>query len=142
MAGDTTFLGRGWAFPPRFGSGGRDVHTVSELDDIEQSLAIVLSTRRGERVMQPDFGCELSEFLFEEVTQGLVGRIRRAVEDSILHHEPRVELNDVEISVSHDVDGLLLIAIDYTVRATNSRYNMVYPFYLEEASAQGTAGGS
>lgn len=137
MSDDASFLGRGWSFPPRFGAGGRELHTVSETEDIEQSLAILLSTRRGERVLREDFGCELSEFMFEEITQGLVGLVTSAVEDAVLHHEPRIELNDVDVSPSDTVDGMLLIAIDYTVRATNSRYNMVYPFYLNEASAPG-----
>ena len=137
MSDDASFLGRGWSFPPRFGAGGRDVHTVSETEDIEQSLAILLSTRRGERVMREDFGCELSEFMFEEITQGLIGLVKSAVEDAVLHHEPRIELNDVDVSASDDALGLILIAIDYTVRATNSRYNMVYPFYLNEASSPG-----
>ena len=137
MSDDASFLGRGWSFPPRFGAGGREVHTVAESEDIEQSLAILLSTRRGERVMLEDFGCELSEFMFEEVSQGLVGQVKSAVEDAVLHHEPRIDLNDVDVSASDTEDGLILIAIDYTVRATNSRYNMVYPFYLNEASSQG-----
>lgn len=137
MSDDASFLGRGWSFPPRFGAGGREVITVSEVEDIEQSLAILLSTRRGERVMLEDFGCELSEFMFEEVSQGLVGQVKSAVEDAVLHHEPRIDLNDVDVSASDTEDGLILIAIDYTVRATNSRYNMVYPFYLNEASSQG-----
>jgi phage baseplate assembly protein W len=75
--------------------------------------------------------------MFEEITQGLIGLVKSAVEDAVLHHEPRIELNDVEVSASDDTLGLVLIAIDYTVRATNSRYNMVYPFYLNEASSQG-----
>lgn len=137
MSDDASFLGRGWSFPPRFGAGGRDVLTVSEVEDIQQSLAILLSTRRGERVMREDFGCELSEFMFEEVTHGLIGQVKSAVEDAVLHHEPRILLNDVDVTVSDDTVGLILIAIDYTVRATNSRYNMVYPFYLNEASSPG-----
>lgn len=135
MSTDSSFLGRGWAFPPRFGAGGSQMHTVAGLEDIEQSLGLLLSTRPGERLMQDDFGCELSEFLFEEVTDGLVGRLRSVVEDAILHHEPRVRLDGVDVSIDDAVQGLLHIAIRYTVRATNSRYNMVYPFYLREATA-------
>ena len=103
-------------------------------DDIEQSLTILLATRRGERVMQPDFGCDLSEFLFAEITSGLIGQVRDLVSDAILDHEPRVLLNEVEVSDERADEGLLLITIDYTVRATNSRFNLVYPFYLREAS--------
>jgi hypothetical protein len=108
---------------------------VSEAEDIEQSLAILLATRRGERVMQDDFGGALGDFLFAEISQGLIGRVRSFVGDAILHHEPRITMNDVDVSVSASESGLLLISIDYTIRATNSRYNMVYPFYLNEAAS-------
>lgn len=135
MSGDGSFLGRGWAFPPRFGAGGSQVQTVSEREDIEQSLGLVLATRPGERVMQDDFGCELGEFLFEEITDGLIGRLRSVIEDAILHHEPRVHLDEVDVTADDALAGLLHITVSYTVRATNSRYNMVYPFYLNEATA-------
>jgi phage baseplate assembly protein W len=131
------FLGTGWSFPPTFGPGGAEVQTVFGVEDIEQSLAILLATRRGERVMQEDFGCDLSEFLFGEISQGLIGRVRSVIADAILHDEPRITLNEVEVSESRAHEGLLLIRLDYTIRATNSRYNMVYPFYLQEAAAAG-----
>lgn len=137
MAGDDSFLGTGWSFPPTFGRGGAEVHTVFGVEDIEQSLAILLATRRGERVMREDFGCDLSEFLFGEISQGLIGRVRSVIADAILHDEPRITLNDIDVSESRTREGLLLISLDYTIRATNSRYNMVYPFYLREASASG-----
>ncbi|MBL8375162.1 GPW/gp25 family protein [Accumulibacter sp.] len=136
MSSDSSFLGTGWSFPPGFAAAGSDVRMVSAAEDIEQSLAILLTTRRGERVMQEDFGCDLSEFQFAEVSQGLIGRIRRFIADGLLHHEPRINLSDVDVSLSGAQEGLLLITIDYTVRATNSRYNMVYPFYLNEATAR------
>ena len=134
MAQDAGFLGTGWSFPPSFSLAGADVHTVSGAEDIEQSLAILLATRRGERVMQEDFGGELSEFVFGAMSRGLIGRLRDVVSEAILHHEPRISLNDVEVSEDQAGSGVLLIAIDYTVRATNSRYNMVYPFCLDEAA--------
>ena len=134
MADDNNFLGRGWSFPPSFSAGGADVATVAGEDDIEQSLGLLLATRRGERVMLPDFGCDLAEFLFEEISPALVGQVRDLVSDAILNHEPRVLLNSVEVSDERAGEGLLLIEIDYQVRATNSRYNLVYPFYLREAA--------
>jgi phage baseplate assembly protein W len=134
MAATPDFLGLGWAFPPRFGAGGASVDMVTGNEDIEQSLAILLATRRGERVMQDDFGCELGDFLFGEISQGLIGQVRDLISDAILHHEPRIVLRGVEVSEHQAADGILMIAIDYTVRATNSRYNLVYPFYLREAA--------
>lgn len=137
MADSNTFLGTGWCFPPSFSASGRDVHLVSGQEDIEQSLAILLATQRDERIMQEDFGCNLNEFLFAEISQGLIGRIRDMVEYAILHHEPRVVLNSVDVSDSEADTGTLLINIDYTIRTTNSRFNMVYPFYLNEAAFSG-----
>ena len=135
MPTEDSFLGTGWSFPPTFGLGGGEVHTVFGVEDVEQSLAILMATRRGERVMQEEFGCDLSEFLFGEISQGLIGRVRSIIADAILHDEPRINLNDVEVSETRARDGVLLIRLDYTVRSTNSRYNMVYPFYLREATA-------
>lgn len=135
MTEDSNFLGRGWSFPPAFTAGGAQVQTVAGEDDIEQSLCLLLATRRGERVMVPDFGCDLAEFLFEEISPSLVGQVRDLVSDAILNHEPRVLLNGVEVSDERAGEGLLLIEIDYQVRATNSRYNLVYPFYLREAAS-------
>jgi phage baseplate assembly protein W len=135
MATEDAFLGTGWSFPPAFGLGGGEVHTVFGVEDIEQSLAILLATRRGERVMQEEFGCDLSEFLFGEIRKGAHRPRAERHADAILHDEPRISLNDVDVSESRAHDGVLLIRLDYTVRSTNSRYNMVYPFYLREATA-------
>lgn len=137
MSDGDSFLGTGWSFPPSFASGGADVHTVSGVEDIEQSLAILLATRRGERVMQDEFGCDLGQFLFGEISRGLIGRMREMIAEAILLHEPRISVNRIEVSEGGSRNGLLLIEIDYTVRATNSRFNMVYPFYLDEATSPG-----
>lgn len=134
---DQSFLGTGWGFPPAFGRGGATVVMVSGNEDIEQSLQILLATRLGERVMQDSYGCDLHEMLFEEMDQVLVNNITRTVSDAILFHEPRIVLDSLDVSESASTQGLLLISIAYTVRKTNSRFNMVYPFYLNEASALG-----
>jgi phage baseplate assembly protein W len=129
-----TFLGTGWGFPPSFSRNGRDLQRVSEQEDIQQSLQILLGTAQGERIMLEDFGCDLQRFMFEEITQSLVNSLIGMITDAILYHEPRIEVNNIDIDESSEVEGLLLIAIDYTVRSTNSRFNMVYPYYLNEAS--------
>ncbi|MCG8365116.1 MAG: GPW/gp25 family protein [Pseudanabaenales cyanobacterium] len=106
---------------------------VSDEDDILQSLHIILSTRPGERFMQPDFGCELSQFLFEEIRQGVITSITGVVSDALLYHEPRIKVDRIYVDDSQAETGLLLINIDYTIRQTNTRSNLVYPFYLQEA---------
>lgn len=132
-----SFLGTGWSFPPEFGPGGAELATVSDVEDVHQALAILFATRRGERAMQESFGCNLDEHLFEEIDHALVNRLTNMIHDAILHHEPRIELLDVRIDVDASEVGLLRIALDYVVLGTNSRYNMVFPFYLNEATNPG-----
>ena len=134
---EASFLGTGWRFPPAFTRGGADVLMTAGTEDIEQSLKILLTTRLGERTLQEDYGCALDHFLFEELDQGLVNNLTRLISDGILYYEPRIDLNALDVSASEAEAGLLLIRLSYTVRATNSRFNMVYPFYLNEATLPG-----
>ncbi|MGD2180615.1 GPW/gp25 family protein [Lusitaniella coriacea] len=134
MTVSNSFLGTGWSFPPEFQHETGQVAMVSDEVDIAQSLEVILSTRLGERLMHPNFGCELSQFLFEEVRQGTITSIKGIVSDALLYHEPRIKVERISISESEQKTGLLLISIDYLIRATNSRFNRVYPFYLNEAT--------
>ena len=134
MAAESAFLGTGWSFPPAFGRGGAEVAMVSGVEDIQQSLQILLATRLGERVMQDEFGCALDSVVFEELDQGLINTLNRSIADAILYHEPRITLEQIDIDERADQPGLLLISLVYTVRATNSRFNLVYPFSINEAS--------
>ena len=137
MPNDQTFLGTGWSFPPAFTAGGQDVVMVSGPDDIQQSLEILFATRLGERVMQDTFGCDLHQVLFEDIDQGLINSLTSLITDAILYHEPRITLHRVDIAESETQQGLVLISIDYTIKSTNSRFNMVYPFYPNEAMPPG-----
>ena len=132
METNSSFLGTGWSFPPTFNRDTATVEMVSDEEDIVQSLEIILSTRPAERIMQPDFGCELSQFLFEEISQGLITGIIGTISDALLYHEPRIDVDEIEIDEGEE-EGLLLISITYTVLSTNSRFNLVYPFYINEA---------
>jgi phage baseplate assembly protein W len=134
MNGDDAFLGKGWSFPPTFFSSGEEVEVVSGEEDIRQSLNILFGTSLNERVMFSSYGCELSRYLFEEVDQTLINGLTGIIEDAILNNEPRITTNSVDVTQSSTEDGLLLISIDYTIRTTNNRYNMVYPFYINEAN--------
>ncbi|MBL1201848.1 MAG: GPW/gp25 family protein [Nostoc sp. GBBB01] len=131
METNNSFLGTGWSFPPTFHQNTGTVEMVSDEKDIIQSLEIILSTRPAERIMQPNFGCELSQFVFEEVTQGLITNIKGTISDALLDHEPRIDVEEIDIDESEA--GLLLISVTYRVRVTNSRFNLVYPFYINEA---------
>ena len=134
MLSDKTFLGTGWSFPPAFDKPKETVTMVSEEEDVMQSLQILLGTRPGERVMQPRFGCNLDVMLFEPITTTLIAFVKELIENSILYFEPRIELDSININTVEVHDGLILIELNYTLRSTNSRFNLVYPFYLNEGS--------
>ncbi len=140
MSTDKSFLGAGWAFPPTFskqplavGGGGKVALATAE-DDIRQSLTILLSTTPGERLMQPAFGCGIKNHVFDTLSTSVVTEIKNLVERAILFFEPRITLNNVQVRDDEAIHGRLDILLDYTIRSTNTRSNMVYPFYLLEGS--------
>lgn len=134
MTGNKEFLGTGWGFPPRFNRSESKVEMSQGYKDIEQSLEILLGTRKGERVLLPDYGCNLDEMVFEAFNESVKTYLADMVKSAILYHEPRIEPLDVVIDDSFISEGRLMIEIEFLVRATNSRFNKVYPFYLEEGT--------
>ncbi len=131
MKKEESFLGTGWSFPPEFDKNTADVKMTSAEEDIKRSLYILLSTTVGERVMQPAYGCNLKRFLFEPLNATTIAYVRKLVEDAIVYFEPRIELEGVSVEVE---EGTLNIIIDFRIRATNARSNLVYPFYLKEGT--------
>jgi phage baseplate assembly protein W len=129
-----SFLGTGWGFPPEFSMQSRAVRMVSDDDDIRESLRILLSTNPGERVMWPAFGCGLRARVFDPLSEGMLTEIRDLVERAVLFFEPRITLDSVDIAIRDAAGGILDINLSYTVRTTNTRSNMVYPFYFLEAT--------
>ena len=107
---------------------------ISDEEDINSSLEILLTTRQGERVMRPDYGCNLDELVFEPLTTTFKTYITDLIATAILYYEPRVDVNKIELDDTGELDGRILIVIEYTVRATNSRYNFVFPFYRNEST--------
>lgn len=136
MAEDKSFLGTGWAFPPEFNKRGT-VKRVTAENDIAESLHILLSTTPGERLMQPTYGCGLKSHVFDEINQGTITVITDLVKRAILFFEPRVVVERITVNTANEEDsrnGLIRILIDYIVRSTNNRHNIVYPFYLAEGT--------
>ena len=129
-----SFLGTGWSFPPEFSNEGKEVVVVSGAKDVQQSLEILFGTRLEERILQEDFGCSLQDFVFAEINAGTINQMISTIKEAVLYHEPRVEVNSVEIDTTQQLEGYLLIKLDYSIPASNTRFNMVYPFYLEEAT--------
>ncbi len=134
---DKAFLGIGWSFPPSFNADSGQVDMVREVEDINQSLHILLSTSLGERVMQPLYGCNLKDYQFEPINNSLLVFIKDLVERAILYYEPRIRVEKIEITPADSFDlieGLLKISVDYQVENTNTRFNFVYDFYVREAT--------
>jgi len=132
-----SFLGTGWSFPPAFDFDSGQVELVSDLDDIRESLNILLSTSLGERVMQPDYGCNLDDYMFESLNNSLIGLIKHHVENAILFYEPRIIAENVDVTAADSTDlieGKFTITVEYTIPETNSRYNYVFDYYLNEAA--------
>jgi phage baseplate assembly protein W len=129
-----TFLGVGWKFPPSFDRKTGSIMLVSEEEDIKESLYILLSTKPGERVMMPDYGCDLSRMVFQSIDSSLITEMESLIKNSILYFEPRIIVNEIDIIQDNETDGLLNITVNYTVRKTNKRSNMVYPYYIIEGN--------
>ena len=133
MDKDSSFLGTGWSFPPEFSKRGT-VHMVSADQDIKQSLLIILSTDLGERVMQPSFGCGLKSQIYENINESSITVLKDLIQRAILFYEPRVKLESIDTDISGAYEGRLDFMIVYNIIATNTRHNIVYPFYLLEGT--------
>ena len=131
-----SFLGTGWSFPPTFNLKSATVEMVQNEEDIRQSLNILLSTSLGERVMQPGYGCNLSDYLFESLSSSLIGYIKDRVRNAILYYEPRILLEKIEVNADAElelIEGNFTIILEYSIPGTNSRFNYVYDYYRNEA---------
>jgi phage baseplate assembly protein W len=134
MDTEKSFLGRGWSFPPEFQKETGAVKMLEDESDIKSSLEILLATRPGERIMLPEYGCNLEELLFKPMNLTLKTYVIDLIKTAILYHEPRIDVNKIDIDPADELNGVLMINIDYTIRTTNSRKNMVFPFYKEEGN--------
>jgi phage baseplate assembly protein W len=124
------FLGKGWRFPVNTNETGQITLTQDE-ENIRQAIWSILSTARGERVMRPDFGCGIHNLVFAVNSAGTAGRVATEVNQALLRWEPRITVLNVTAAPDTSQPNRLLIQIEYQVRTTNNRFNLVYPFYLE-----------
>lgn len=125
------FLGVGWRFPVGLEVNG-EIALARYEDDIAQAIRIVLGTAPGERVMRADFGCGIHERVFSVLNMATLGEVETVVREALLKWEPRIEVLAVNVSLEAAQEGALLVGIDYRVRATNNRFNLVWPFYMQE----------
>ena len=129
MTMNSELLGRGWKYPFMLDE-RREVALSDGEDDIQEAIWIILSTAFGERLMHPDFGCGIHDLVFAPNNTGTAGLARYYVEDALVRWEPRIDIEEVEVQADPAQPELLLISVSYRVRSTDSRYNLVYPFYL------------
>jgi len=130
----TSFLGTGWSFPPAFSKERKGVLITSDEEDIKKSLEILLSTRPGERIMQPEYGCNLNELSFEPLNTTLKTYIKDLINTAILYHEPRILVIEINLDLDGEIEGVVNITLDYKIKTTNSRYNIVFPYFINEGS--------
>lgn len=130
------FLGTGFSFPVQADPLSGRIRMASEEEDIRQAVRIILMTRKGERVMRPDFGCRIYDYAFGTTDDASLYRMKNAVEESLRLWEPRIIDVEAEVTVADGESGLLMIEIGYVVRSTNNPYNLVFPFYINEGSQQ------
>jgi phage baseplate assembly protein W len=125
----TEIIGSGLAFPLQVDRRG-GIALARDEQDIDQAIQLILGTAPGERPMRPEFGCGVHDFVFDTIDAGTVGRMEEAIRSALKRWEPRIEVRSVSFDLSHAVEGLLTIDIGFTVRATNTDRNLVYPFYV------------
>jgi uncharacterized protein len=128
------FLGKGWSFPPTFNTVTNTVNMEEKEVDIEQSLHILLTTAVGERVMQPKYGCNMDTLVFEPLNTSVKTIMIDKIKTAILFFEPRIDAKKISLNTQNALEGEVLVEIEYVVRATNSRFNFVFPYYINEGT--------
>ena len=123
------FLGRGWKFPVALGVDG-SFELSEEDEDIKEAIFIILKTAKGERVMEPEFGCGIHSYVFEVINSVTMTRMREEIRKALLLYEPRIEV--IKIESDYREEAILEFDIEYRVLSTNSRYNLVYPYHMNE----------
>ena len=136
MSDPADFIGRGVSVPLRIDQSGAIAMTRG-VDDIDSSIRMVLTTAPGERLMRPHFGCRIWELMFEPINANTLGLMREAVREAVGRWEPRVTLDDVRLVPDEGSVGRVMIHVDYVVRTTNDRRNLVYPFYVIPQGGEG-----
>jgi hypothetical protein len=124
------FLGVGWKFPVTVDSG--KIAMSKYEDDIREAIWLILSTAKGERIMHPDFGCEIHDMVFQTVNVVTLSSIEMAVREALTLHEPRIKVMRIDVSSEEALEGKLVINIDYCVKTTDNQFNIVYPFDISE----------
>jgi hypothetical protein len=128
MTYETDFIGRGWAFPVAVDPDG-GIRLCSGIEEIEGAIRMIIATAPGERLMRPEFGCAIWDLLFAPVEPNTLGAMEHATREALGRWEPRIDVESVHAVPDAEDPAQVFINVTYTVRATNDRRNLVYPFY-------------
>lgn len=131
---ENDFIGTGWSFPPAFSKEKKGVETTTGNEDIQKSLEILLRTAVGERIMEPRYGCNLDHMVFESMDTTTKTFLKDKIRTAILYFEPRIDLVRIVMNYTEELEGKILIEIEYVIRGTNSRFNMVFPYFQNEGT--------
>ena len=122
-------VGVGWRFPILPDETGSLAYVGNDTN-VEQSVKILLLTDLRERVMRADFGCQAPSLVFAPGSVQNLGLLETTVREAIRDWEPRVETESVTAEVDPEDETRVTVQIRYVVRQTNTRNNLVFPFYL------------
>ena len=128
------FYGTGWSFPVTFSVGNYQLDMSTDVENVNQSIEILLQTNYGERYMLPQFGSGLQQFFFRQVDETLKGEIIDSVKSCLLHNEPRINVQEVDVQESDSLNGFILISVTYILNKVNTRHNFVFPFHVNEGT--------
>ncbi|WP_394775608.1 GPW/gp25 family protein [Flavobacterium sp.] len=131
---DNAFLGSGWAFPVSFSADNHQLNLSANETNINESINIILNTRKGERTLESNFGSGLQQFMFRKIDSTLKGEITETIKFALLRYEPRILVQDIKVAATDITNGVIEILIIYIYAQTNTRHNYVFPFYLKEGT--------
>lgn len=131
---ETVFLGSGWAFPVSFSVDNHQLSLSANETNINESINVILNTRKGERTLESSFGSGLQQYIFKKIDNTLKGEITETIKLALLRYEPRILVQDVKVASTDVLNGKIEILISYIYSKTNTRHNYVFPFYLKEGT--------
>ncbi|MBF0383847.1 MAG: GPW/gp25 family protein [Magnetococcales bacterium] len=129
-----SFLGTGWSFPPTFSRLNNGLNMVSDDQDIRESLWLLFSTSLGERILLPEYGSQIWKMVYQNLNNTLKHQIIEFIEQAIISWEPRINVDDITVEQDNHAEGVIQITVHYTIINTNTRNNLVYPFYILEGT--------
>lgn len=131
---ENVFLGSGWSFPVSFSVDNLQLNLSANETNINESINVILNTRKGERTLESNFGSGLQQFMFRKIDNTLKGEITETIKYALLRFEPRIVVQDVKVATTDIINGKVEILIVYIYAQTNTRHNYVFPFYLKEGT--------